>query len=961
MGKRSIYLEKSGSRKRGRKAREAVLSCCGLLGLSFFFCWLEIGRFGIFGSSVDWISQHSVIPEYFRQQFYATGELFPEFAMGLGGGQNIYHFSYYGLYSPLILPSYLLPSVRMGDYLMAVSMLGTAASAVLFYGWQRSQEKPWGTCFLASLMLILSGPMIFQSARQVMFVNYIPFLCMALWGVDRYLRRGKPGVYLLGVFLMIMTSFYYSIGGMFVLVIYGMHRYLLLWEHPEIISAETIFFRQSVPTKKVGRHSLGIGKIRDAVWFLLPMLAAVFLGGFFLVPTAAALAGNRGGGTWTAAVSLFLPELTWFRHLYSAYGVGLTTFLLTVLLSGLFRRERSSRVLAWSSLAVLLCPLFMWLLNGGLYVREKALIPFLPLFCYLAADYCTQVEEEGRDKGDRCAAGNIRRSILFGCLPYAATCALLYLESSCGAEDFLKKMGQLPEKLRQGSRLALADRWELILLDGVLMLVWYLLCQMIWRIRRKRNGGMLLVLPVLFLALFGTSFRDTLHVESREFYEQVNEKDIGKAVEKVLALDDGFFRIEQLGSSAQQAANINRVWNAGQYISSIYSSSYNGAYQDFRMKTFDVEEPAGNFMMQRSSSNPVFQRMMGVRYLIKVWEDEEMAADEENSPPGYEWYLKEGCATVYKNSYTAPICYTTDRLITEEEYKTLKFPLNQMALERYAVRRDEKENGKQEIFAETKGRTYGTAEAERKRIEEVSLTLPVSEETEGRMEKTGDGYRICGEETWNLKAELTGEETEERRTSRDARKVLYLQFQVKNLEPGKSVSIWVNGMQNTLSSSASDYFYYNHNTTFTYAVPLKEKQKEVSIDLGKGNYEITDVRAFTADMDTECELYQSEFLPDWSGTCGNRISGHIDVRSTGYFVTSIPYDEGFEVRVDGKVCPIERVNTAFLGFPIKEGEHDVEITYHAPGAAAGRLVSILGLILTFCCQAYEKKLRWSFF
>ena len=68
-----------------------------LTGSTLFFCRMFVGRYGIFGAKVDWLSQHSVLPDYFRQQFYATGKLFPEFAANLGGGQNIYHFAYYGL------------------------------------------------------------------------------------------------------------------------------------------------------------------------------------------------------------------------------------------------------------------------------------------------------------------------------------------------------------------------------------------------------------------------------------------------------------------------------------------------------------------------------------------------------------------------------------------------------------------------------------------------------------------------------------------------------------------------------------------------------------------------------------------------------------------------------------------------------------------------------------------------
>ena len=33
-----------------------------LTGLTLFFCWMFVGRYGIFGAKVDWLSQHSVLP-----------------------------------------------------------------------------------------------------------------------------------------------------------------------------------------------------------------------------------------------------------------------------------------------------------------------------------------------------------------------------------------------------------------------------------------------------------------------------------------------------------------------------------------------------------------------------------------------------------------------------------------------------------------------------------------------------------------------------------------------------------------------------------------------------------------------------------------------------------------------------------------------------------------------------------
>jgi len=67
----------------------------------------------IFGSTIDFKMQHYIIPEYFRTLFYETGDLFPDFALNLSGGINIFYLSYYGFLSPIILLSYLFPFVSI--------------------------------------------------------------------------------------------------------------------------------------------------------------------------------------------------------------------------------------------------------------------------------------------------------------------------------------------------------------------------------------------------------------------------------------------------------------------------------------------------------------------------------------------------------------------------------------------------------------------------------------------------------------------------------------------------------------------------------------------------------------------------------------------------------------------------------------------------------------------------------
>ena len=61
-----------------------------LFGMCLAVCWIFVLQYGILGSDLDWVNQHSVLPDYFRQRFYDTGQLFPDIMWNLGAGQNIF-------------------------------------------------------------------------------------------------------------------------------------------------------------------------------------------------------------------------------------------------------------------------------------------------------------------------------------------------------------------------------------------------------------------------------------------------------------------------------------------------------------------------------------------------------------------------------------------------------------------------------------------------------------------------------------------------------------------------------------------------------------------------------------------------------------------------------------------------------------------------------------------------------
>lgn len=825
-----------------------------LTGLTLFFCRIFVGRYGIFGAKVDWLSQHSVLPDYFRQQFYATGKLFPEFAANLGGGQNIYHFAYYGLYSPLILPSYLLPFVKMSDYIMAVSITGLTASVLLFYYWLKSRKTDTGTAFILSLMFLLAGPMIGQYSGQIMFVDYMPFLCLALIGVDRYFEQEKSGLFTVSVFLMIMTSFYFSIGGMLSLVLYGLHRY----------------FEQREGNRVTVRSFL-----RDGLCFVRSMILAVLMSGFFLVPTALALTGGRSKEQNTSFASFFIPQITVERFAYSIYGIGLTTLVITVLLTGLLYRKVYEKVLTYGCVIVLVIPVFAYLLNGGLYIRDKVFIPFLPLLCYLISIYL-----------EKCRKREL--SFIAGIVPYIITTIFVYIARN----QFVSKgIGK--------------SIWKVLLAESILFLICYVLYCALKRYHKETKEILMLALPsVICLAVTMNTFYQMKpdRYVSRKLYRDVIGEQNRQAVKEALKDDDGYYRTEQMGSDDENAADLNRIWDVEQNITSIYSSAYNPDYQTFRQKIFGLEEPFRNGMMQSVSKNPVFQRMMGVRYIVS-----------DSDVPGYTLVKKCGTTGIYQNKDAAPVMYATDRVMTEEEYKKLAFPYNQTAFLEYAVVGEHTESSDQNIM---------TAYAP------VSLKMANNRTTGGAEQKT---------------MQQEGQ-----------KQILFLRVRVDNAHPNKDVAVWINGIRNKLS--AKDHVYYNENKIFTYAVPLKDGEDNISVTFGKGKYRLRHVQAYLGSLPERSELlYQSEIQVDKKQTEDNVIQGTIHVKKDGWFITSIPYDKHFKIYIDGKETEIQKVNTAFLGCKIESGNHELKIIYHAPGTTTGKVLSLIGIAGFVLVLVQEKR------
>ena len=89
----------------------------------------------------------------------------------------------------------------------------------------------------------------------------------------------------------------------------------------------------------------------------------------------------------------------------------------------------------------------------------------------------------------------------------------------------------------------------------------------------------------------------------------------------------------------------------------------------------------------------------------------------------------------------------------------------------------------------------------------------------------------------------------------------------------------------------------------------------------------------------------------------NEITGTITAAEDSYLVINIPYDKGWTVYVDNEKRTPEKANVMFLGTPISEGTHSVELKYHTPGLMPGWILFIFGIIALILLNNMERKGR----
>ena len=86
------------------------------------------------------------------------------------------------------------------------------------------------------------------------------------------------------------------------------------------------------------------------------------------------------------------------------------------------------------------------------------------------------------------------------------------------------------------------------------------------------------------------------------------------------------------------------------------------------------------------------------------------------------------------------------------------------------------------------------------------------------------------------------------------------------------------------------------------------------------------------------------------------IVGSVNITDDSkYMMTSIPYSEGWKVKVDGKDVPVTKAWNSFISFPITSGQHKVEFVFSQKGRITGAVLTLISLTTLYIVRRDYKK------
>ena len=447
---------------------------------------------------------------------------------------------------------------------------------------------------------------------------------------------------------------------------------------------------------------------------------------------------------------------------------------------------------------------------------------------------------------------------------------------------------------------------DLFVYSGLAWLALYVAILLLYK-KGRLPKNLLLILTVILLTCEMASNTctsiDQVGTTQRSNY-YANEADIAKLVKKTEGTDGRFGRTEMNDNYILNCPAMYHYKGISQFSSSLNANA------TALMEHIGVEGAPDKNRFNYNQTDPVTNAMLNIRYLI----GKNLPIDDSD----FKQIAKSGNSRLYESIYPLSIGYMTADTIRTWNYEQ-ENPF--MVLDDYV--RAVTQNKYTSVFTE---------------IEPVDVSAANIE-----LSSTGDGMwdSTLKNETKKSKTILTYQ------AQQTGKQYLFIEA-----DDADAITVSQEKKDDKIEirndcGSIVNLGEMDSGTKFTVTIEYKE---------GKGGSVVSHVCTMDEAVWQDAYKMLSASMLDVTDYGDSCLKGTINVQEDGVFVTSVPYEAGWKLKVDGHTREInELIGGAWISTSLSAGEHQIELSFRPPGLIAGLLITLASIGLLIAAEWWRRR------
>lgn len=447
---------------------------------------------------------------------------------------------------------------------------------------------------------------------------------------------------------------------------------------------------------------------------------------------------------------------------------------------------------------------------------------------------------------------------------------------------------------------------DLFVYSGLAWLALYVAILLLYK-KGRLPKNLLLILTVILLTCEMASNTctsiDQVGTTQRSNY-YANEADIAKLVKKTEGTDGRFGRTEMNDNYILNCPAMYHYKGISQFSSSLNANA------TALMEHIGVEGAPDKNRFNYNQTDPVTNAMLNIRYLL----GKNLPIDDSD----FKQIAKSGNSRLYESIYPLSIGYMAADTIRTWNYEQ-ENPF--MVLDDYV--RAVTQNKYTSVFTE---------------IEPVDVSAANIE-----LSSTGDGMwdSTLKNETKKSKTILTYQ------AQQAGKQYLFIEA-----DDADAITVSQEKKDDKIEirndcGSIVNLGEMDSGTEFTITIEYKE---------GKGGSVVSHVCTMDEAVWQDAYKMLSASMLDVTDYGDSCLKGTIDVQEDGVFVTSVPYEAGWKLKVDGHTREInELIGGAWISTSLSAGEHQIELSFRPPGLIAGLLITLASIGLLIAAEWWRRR------